>query len=259
MRCWLSSSSIATASRLRLPSSVTLEIAWVSNCVFAVLRVSRSLIPMTVRLGSASAKPVEEKNNNNDDDNNNSSSSSNNNLEIYQHAFEKPFIAATDVYYAGEMTTFLHENGVSEYLKKAEKRIAEEMDRLAKCLHASSAAPLNSKLDEVFVAQHLATLHAKIDTFLLEDQRDDLKRLCHLLARCGKLGLEPLQARLPASMCDCEQIVGDVGGAGEVHRGDGPQRAHRRGRRRRHQPGGVRRHTAACVPSLPRAHQRGDE
>jgi cullin 1 len=118
------------------------------------------------------------------------------NLEIYTTTFEKAFIAATDVYYTVESTSYLHENGVSEYLKKAEKRIAEEMDRLAKFLHPSSAGALNATLDEVLVRKHITTLHAKAAPFLADELKDDLKRLYTLLLRCGKSALEPMQDTL---------------------------------------------------------------
>jgi cullin 1 len=39
-------------------------------------------------------------------------------LEVYRQYFEKPFIAATEVYYKMESEKFLSENSVTEYMKK---------------------------------------------------------------------------------------------------------------------------------------------
>ena len=42
------------------------------------------------------------------------------NLDVYREAFEKPFLAATEVFYKAESEQYIGDNSVTEYMKKAE-------------------------------------------------------------------------------------------------------------------------------------------
>jgi len=118
-------------------------------------------------------------------------------LEVYKTYFETPFLEASDVYYTIEATTFLHENGVSEYMKKVQARMAEETQRVRTYLHRSSEKPLSTKLVDVLVRRPMSVLQQKAISFLEEDQRDDLKRLYELLAMVKddkiEVGLDPVR------------------------------------------------------------------
>jgi hypothetical protein len=59
-------------------------------------------------------------------------------LEVYKEHFEGPFIIATEKYYKTESDTFLAENTVSDYLKRAEERLREEEDRIERYLNANT-------------------------------------------------------------------------------------------------------------------------
>lgn len=72
------------------------------------------------------------------------------NLEVYREAFEKPFLASTELYYQAESQRFIGDNSVTEYMKKAEMRLSEEENRVDMYLHAStrksvSLIPLHSR------------------------------------------------------------------------------------------------------------------
>lgn len=60
------------------------------------------------------------------------------NLDVYREAFEKPFLAATEVYYKAESQQFIGDNSVTEYMRKAETRLTEEENRVDMYLHAST-------------------------------------------------------------------------------------------------------------------------
>ena len=60
------------------------------------------------------------------------------NLEVYREAFEKPFLAATEVFYKAESEQYIGDNSITEYMKKAETRLAEEENRIDMYLHAST-------------------------------------------------------------------------------------------------------------------------
>lgn len=58
------------------------------------------------------------------------------NFDVYRPHFEQPFIQSTSDYYALESKTFLAENSVSAYMKKAEGRLREEEDRVERYLNS---------------------------------------------------------------------------------------------------------------------------
>lgn len=76
------------------------------------------------------------------------------NLEVYREAFEKPFLAATELFYQAESEQYIGANSVTEYMKKAETRLAEEENRVDLYLHASTRKSLVSKCEDVLVKAH---------------------------------------------------------------------------------------------------------
>jgi cullin 1 len=59
-------------------------------------------------------------------------------LDTYQDHFHVPLVKATMKYYRIESEDFIANNSVSDYMKKAEARLAEETDRVNMYLHDSS-------------------------------------------------------------------------------------------------------------------------
>ena len=145
------------------------------------------------------------------------------NLEVYRDAFQKPFLEATEAYYAQESTAFLADNSVTEYMKKAETRLAEEENRVDLYLHASTRAALVEKCEDVLVKKHSSLMQdefqrvstksgliqrhdwspAVAESFLLasqlldQEQDADLQRMYLLLSRIPN-GLDPLRDRFEA-------------------------------------------------------------
>jgi cullin 1 len=60
------------------------------------------------------------------------------NFDVYRQHFETPFIQATADYYATESRSFLAENSVSAYMKRAEDRLREEEDRIERYLSSTT-------------------------------------------------------------------------------------------------------------------------
>jgi hypothetical protein len=58
-------------------------------------------------------------------------------LTCARNTSKHPFIQATERYYKTESESFLAENSVSEYLKKAEERLKEEEDHVEPAPHAT--------------------------------------------------------------------------------------------------------------------------
>jgi len=102
---------------------------------------------------------------------------------FYKKEFEEPFIANTRTYYTKESNEFLQGHSVSEYMKLAESRLAQE-DALAKgYLHENTNEPLIRALEEVLVTQHNQKLQDEFPAMLSEDRNEDMRRFFALLSR----------------------------------------------------------------------------
>jgi cullin 1 len=66
------------------------------------------------------------------------------NLDVYKEHFEASFIEATRQYYKAESEAFVAANSVSDYLKKAEKRLREEDERIQRYLHPDTRKIVSS-------------------------------------------------------------------------------------------------------------------
>lgn len=134
-------------------------------------------------------------------------------LEVYRFYFEKPFIAATKVYYQNESRRFVAENSVVEYMKKAEIRLEEEKDRVGLYLHNDITKRLTETCLEVLVSAHSVLLRDEFQILLDNERQEDLARMYRLLSRI-KDGLDPLRTKFEthvrkAGLAAVEKIAGN--------------------------------------------------
>ncbi|KAH9482249.1 Cullin-1 [Psilocybe cubensis] len=115
-------------------------------------------------------------------------------LDVYKDQFETAFIAATEQYYKKESETFLAENSVPDYLKKAEERLREEETRVERYLHNKTRKELISKCEHVLIREHGELMWESFQNLLDFDKDEDLQRMYSLLSRIPE-GLEPLRKR----------------------------------------------------------------
>lgn len=141
-------------------------------------------------------------------------------LDVYKEHFEKPFIAATELYYKTESEAFLAENSVSDYLKKAEERLKEEEDRVERYLNTSTRKTLISKCEQVLIREHAETMREEFQKLLDFDKDEDLQRMYALLSRIPD-GLEPLRKKFEehvkkAGLAAVSKLVGEGSTAAEA-------------------------------------------
>jgi len=115
-------------------------------------------------------------------------------LDVYRQYFEKPYLDATAKYYEKESQAFLAENPVVDYMKKAEKRLDEEKERVSLFLLGEIALPLMKTCETALIAKHASTLRDEFQILLDNDREEDMARMYKLLFRVPE-GLEPLRAR----------------------------------------------------------------
>jgi cullin-4 len=105
-------------------------------------------------------------------------------LQIYQDAFEKKFLSATEKLYSAEGNKLIHDLDVPGYLAHAEKRLREENERLLHYLDQSSKWQLVHTVEKQLLAEHLSSILTKgLDILLEENRMADLKLMFNLLGR----------------------------------------------------------------------------
>ncbi|RSH90827.1 hypothetical protein EHS25_010002 [Saitozyma podzolica] len=115
-------------------------------------------------------------------------------LDVYREYFQEPFILATAAYYKAESAAFSSNNSVSDYMKRAETRLQEEVDRVNLYLHDTTTKELKETCEKVLIAAHSDLMWDEFQSLLDGDRSDDLTRMYGLLMRIPN-GLEPLRKK----------------------------------------------------------------
>ncbi|KAL7070006.1 hypothetical protein ACQ4LE_010780 [Meloidogyne hapla] len=115
------------------------------------------------------------------------------NLQIYDRAFEREFLKATEHFYREESGLQMQELNISNYLHFAQKRLLEEEERIHLYLEYSTTGKLIGIVEKCFIADYMDFIIAKGPYQLISEQRlDDLALLYQLLSRVkdGQLALK---------------------------------------------------------------------
>lgn len=117
-----------------------------------------------------------------------------NSLSIYA-SFEVKFLSDTEEYYARESSAFLANNSLSDYMRRAEQRLAEEQKRVGLYLHESTKIKLAETCQNVLIKRHLDLFHSEFQILLIDGKSENLSRIYHLVARIND-GLTKLKVIL---------------------------------------------------------------
>ncbi|CAL1540669.1 unnamed protein product [Lymnaea stagnalis] len=141
-------------------------------------------------------------------------------LNIYQKAFEKKFLEATEMLYAAEGQRLVQEREainilfqfdpllkVSEYLIHVDKRLAEENERLLLYLDQSTKKPLISCVEKHLLENHMKQILQKgLDQLIDENRISDLSLLFKLFNRV-KDGLKYLRLEVAAYIKKTGRVI----------------------------------------------------
>ena len=132
-------------------------------------------------------------------------------LDVYRQFFEIPYLEATSKYYEQESQAFIAENSVVDYMKKAERRLEEEKERVPLYLLQEIMQPLMKVCEAALIAKHAVVMRDEFQTLLDNGREDDMARMYKLLARIPE-GLEPLRIRFEAhvrgaGLCAVEKVA----------------------------------------------------
>lgn len=102
-------------------------------------------------------------------------------VELYEHIFEMPFLAATGDHYRLEASKLLQESDCSAYMEKVIQRLDDENLRSRKYLHPSSYAKVTQECEQRMVADHLQFLHGECKQMVQQERKKDLQNMYTLL------------------------------------------------------------------------------
>eukprot|EP00271_Cylindrocystis_brebissonii_P019086 TRINITY_DN5647_c0_g1_i1.p1 TRINITY_DN5647_c0_g1~~TRINITY_DN5647_c0_g1_i1.p1 ORF type:complete len:742 (+),score=137.63 TRINITY_DN5647_c0_g1_i1:468-2693(+) len=106
---------------------------------------------------------------------------------VYQEDFEKPFLDAASDFYGIEAQQFLETSNCAEYLKKAEIRLNEEMERVSHYLDARSEGKIMGVVEKEMIGNHMQFLvereNSGLVSMLQNDSYEDIFRMYSLFKR----------------------------------------------------------------------------
>ncbi len=114
-------------------------------------------------------------------------------VPVYEEDFEGPFLAATTEFYQAEAQANIASCDCPEYLRRAELRLAQEVDRVQGYLDARTEPKLTKVVETELLLKQMHALvemdNSGLVPLLEADRYEDLSRMYHLLKRV-KGGLE---------------------------------------------------------------------
>ncbi|KAK4490712.1 hypothetical protein RD792_001412 [Penstemon davidsonii] len=106
---------------------------------------------------------------------------------VYQEIFEKPFLDVSADFYRVESQQFIEHCDCGDYLKKAEKRLNEEIERVSHYLDARSEAKITSVVEKEMIESHMHRLvhmeNSGLVSMIMDEKFEDLGRMYNLLLR----------------------------------------------------------------------------
>ncbi|XP_060194007.1 cullin-3A-like [Lycium barbarum] len=106
---------------------------------------------------------------------------------VYQEDFEKPFLEVSADFYRVESQQFIECCDCGDYLKKAEKRLNEEIERVSHYLDAKSEPKLTNVVEKEMIESHMHRLvhmeNSGLVNMIVNDKYEDLGRMYNLFRR----------------------------------------------------------------------------
>ncbi|KAK6919840.1 Cullin protein, neddylation domain [Dillenia turbinata] len=132
---------------------------------------------------------------------------------VYQDDFEKHFLELSADFYRAESQQFIECCDCGDYLKKAERRLNEEMERVSHYLDPKSEVKITNVVEKEMIANHMQRLvhmeNSGLVNMLLDDKYEDLGRMYTLFRRVPN-GLSTIRDVMTAHIRETgKQLVTD--------------------------------------------------
>ncbi|CAK9214419.1 unnamed protein product [Sphagnum troendelagicum] len=132
---------------------------------------------------------------------------------VYQDDFERPFLDAASDFYRLESQQFIETSDCADYLRKAEKRLNEEIDRITHYLDPKSEPKITSVVEREVIGNRMKLLvemdNSGLVSMLIDDKYEDLGRMYNLFRRVPT-GLQTIRDLMTSHLRDTgRQLVLD--------------------------------------------------
>ncbi|KAL1551018.1 Cullin-3A [Salvia divinorum] len=132
---------------------------------------------------------------------------------VYQEDFEKSFLQVSADFYRAESQEYIECCDCADYLKKAERRLNEEIDRVSHYLDTKTESKITNVVEKEMIANHkLRLIHMEnsgLVKMLLDDKSEDLARMYNLFRRVS-IGLSTIRDVMTSHIRDTgKQLVTD--------------------------------------------------
>eukprot|EP01122_Echinamoeba_exundans_P003081 TRINITY_DN1322_c0_g1_i3.p1 TRINITY_DN1322_c0_g1~~TRINITY_DN1322_c0_g1_i3.p1 ORF type:complete len:767 (-),score=234.76 TRINITY_DN1322_c0_g1_i3:63-2363(-) len=109
---------------------------------------------------------------------------------VYEEDFEKPFLETSASFYRVESLQFIAENSCSDYMRKVEIRLKEEVERVQHYMDPATEPKIREVAERELISNHMKSLVEMEGSgevsMLKDDKLDDLNRMFNLLGRVPK-------------------------------------------------------------------------
>lgn len=132
---------------------------------------------------------------------------------VYQEDFEKHFLDVSADFYRVESQDFIECCDCGDYLKKAEQRLNEEIERVSHYLDVSSEVKITNVVEKEMIANHMPRLvhmeNSGLVNMFIDDKYKDLGRMYNLFRRVSD-GLSTIRRVMISHLRDTgKQLVTD--------------------------------------------------
>ncbi len=113
-------------------------------------------------------------------------------LQVYRKDFQEDFLRDTESFYVAESADFIQKNTISDFMKKVESRLEEELQRTRTYFHSSTETELLKRVEKVLIEKHREAIWEEFQGIVTNDKVEDATRMYNLVVRI-KHGLDPLK------------------------------------------------------------------
>ncbi|KAF9116089.1 Cullin-2 [Mortierella sp. AM989] len=112
-------------------------------------------------------------------------------LELYIEEFETPYIIQTKAYYKAESNIKLSSCDISQYMRSAMDRLAQEGVRNSRYCHPTSHARIIQECETQYISEHQKSIQSEFERMIAHEKTDDCTMVYSLLSRIDE-GITPL-------------------------------------------------------------------
>ncbi|KAF9951080.1 Cullin-2 [Mortierella alpina] len=112
-------------------------------------------------------------------------------LELYAEEFETPYIAQTKTYYKLESNIKMSSCSISQYMRSAIDRLAQEGTRNSRYCHPTSHARIIQECETQYISEHQGSIQSEFERMIASERTEDCTMAYSLLSRIEN-GIAPL-------------------------------------------------------------------